>query len=466
MARMVISPPQGQPMLPDHPNWSWHEYGMRVGFWRLRKVLQELGVSPTVTLNARVCETYPQVVQACVDSGWELNAHGYDQVPMHKAEDQRRDHEIDGHDREIFRQAPARLVRPGLTQTFDTLDYLSEAGIEYIGDWVLDDEPVTLKTTHKPVVALPYNFEIHDIVMMALQHHPSDVWHTRALDHFNTLYAESAERPKIMAIACHPYLSGVPHRIGHVQRTFAEILGHDGVVAWDGAKILDWYLAAAKANDEQNSPLPARSSPHYIKALIAAHRPGRCGASPPWSRTCTPSPANAWLRHSEWLATHEPARATARRCRKILDAGATITGKTICDEFFYSVTGINPHCGMPVRTRAGPRPAVRRLVPKRALLAPALISLAAIPADRSHPRFLQRYGGLRPNPWARRHSGVATWRRARRAGLVRCNAWRILQSRRGALDNRRVTASSIASWCWKMPSSRPRSRRRICYVHS
>ena len=35
MARMVISPPQGQPMTPDHPNWSWHEYGMRVGFWRI-----------------------------------------------------------------------------------------------------------------------------------------------------------------------------------------------------------------------------------------------------------------------------------------------------------------------------------------------------------------------------------------------------------------------------------------------
>ena len=48
MARMVISPPQGQPQQPDHPNWSWHEYGMRVGFWRLRKVFKELGVSPTV----------------------------------------------------------------------------------------------------------------------------------------------------------------------------------------------------------------------------------------------------------------------------------------------------------------------------------------------------------------------------------------------------------------------------------
>ena len=246
MARMVISPPQGQPMQPDHPNWSWHEYGMRVGFWRLRKMMLKLGISPTVTLNARVCETYPEVAQACVDSGWELNAHGYDQVPMHKLDDQRASIMKSMDLIEKFcGKRPRGWFGPGLTQTFETLDYLSEAGIEYIGDWVLDDEPVTLKTTHKPVVALPYNFEIHDIVMMALQHHPSEVWHTRALDHFNTLYAESAERPKIMAIACHPYLSGVPHRIGHVQQTFAEILAHDGVVAWNGEKILDWYLSSS-----------------------------------------------------------------------------------------------------------------------------------------------------------------------------------------------------------------------------
>ncbi|MGC1877187.1 MAG: polysaccharide deacetylase family protein, partial [Pseudolabrys sp.] len=246
-ARMVISPPQGQPMLPDHPNWSWHEYGMRVGFWRLQKMMLKLGISPTVTLNGRVCETYPTVVKACTDNGWELNAHGYDQVPMHKLDDQRA---VIMKSMDVIEKFSGKRPRgwfgPGLTQTFDTLDYLSEAGIEYIGDWVLDDEPVTLKTTHKPVVALPYNFEIHDIVMMALQHLPSDQWHSRALDHFRTLYEESAERPKVMAMACHPYLSGVPHRIGHVERTFAELLAHDGVVAWDGAKILDWYLAARK----------------------------------------------------------------------------------------------------------------------------------------------------------------------------------------------------------------------------
>lgn len=54
----------------------------------------------------------------------------------------------------------------------------------------------------------------------------------------------------------------------------------------------------------------------------------------------------------EWLANHGPATRNCSPVQKILDAGATITGKTICDEFFYSVTGINPHYGMPVNARA------------------------------------------------------------------------------------------------------------------
>ena len=248
MARMVITPPQGQPMLPDHPNWSWHEYGMRVGFWRLKRALEKLKVTPTVTLNARVCESYPQIVRACVDAGWELNAHGYEQMPMHKLDDQRaaiaRAVDVIA---KFWGKRPRGWFGPGLTQTYDTLDYLSEAGIEYIGDWVLDDEPVTLKTTHKSVVALPYNFELHDIVLMALQNQPSDMIYRRSMDAFECLYAESAERSKIMAIAVHPYLSGVPHRIAHVERTFAEILDRPGVACWTGEKILDWYLGARGA---------------------------------------------------------------------------------------------------------------------------------------------------------------------------------------------------------------------------
>jgi peptidoglycan/xylan/chitin deacetylase (PgdA/CDA1 family) len=248
MARMVITPPQGQPMLPDHPNWSWHEYGMRVGFWRLKKVLDSVRATPTVALNGRICETYPQVVRACVDAGWELNAHGYEQIPMHKVDDQRGSIRRTLDTIEKFSgKRPRGWFGPGLTQTFDTVDYLREAGIEYIGDWVLDDEPVTLKTAHGPMVALPYNFEVHDIVMMNLQHHPSDMMYVRAMDQFKWLYKESAKRPKIMAIAVHPYLSGVPHRIGYVERAFKEILSKPGVKSWDGVKILDWYLAQKKS---------------------------------------------------------------------------------------------------------------------------------------------------------------------------------------------------------------------------
>jgi hypothetical protein len=88
---------------------------------------------------------------------------------------------------------------------------------------------------------LPYNFELHDIVMMALQNHPSDQIYRRVMDQFDCLYPESAERPKIMAIAMHCYLSGMPHRIYHVRRAFEEVLSRPGVAAWDGAKILDWY---------------------------------------------------------------------------------------------------------------------------------------------------------------------------------------------------------------------------------
>ena len=224
MARMVITPPQGQPMLPDHPNWSWHEYGMRVGFWRLKRVFERLKMTPTVTVNGRACEAYPQVIQAVADAGWELNAHSYDQIPMHKVEDQlgdiKRAIDIVG---KFWGRPPRGWFGPGLTQTFDTLDYLSQAGIEYIGDWVLDDEPVTLKTTHKPVVALPYNFELHDIVMMVLQSHPSDEFHRRAMDSFECLYEEfegSRENhvdrgPSLPRRADAPYQACRAHLRGH-----------------------------------------------------------------------------------------------------------------------------------------------------------------------------------------------------------------------------------------------------------
>ena len=61
MPRTVLSPPMGQPLQPDLPNWAWHEYGMRVGFWRILEALQKRGITPTMATNGLVCKTYPPV---------------------------------------------------------------------------------------------------------------------------------------------------------------------------------------------------------------------------------------------------------------------------------------------------------------------------------------------------------------------------------------------------------------------
>src|SRR5437879_3281160 len=88
MPRTVLSPPMGQPLLPDVPNWSWHEYGMRAGFWRQFKALTDRKMPVTLALNANVCNAYPRVASAALEAGFEFMGHGFGQGPMHKVENQ------------------------------------------------------------------------------------------------------------------------------------------------------------------------------------------------------------------------------------------------------------------------------------------------------------------------------------------------------------------------------------------
>src|SRR6201992_1733657 len=56
MARQVLPAPTGQVLLPDVPNWSWHEYGMRGGAWRVFKLYRPLGIRATLSIHARAGE--------------------------------------------------------------------------------------------------------------------------------------------------------------------------------------------------------------------------------------------------------------------------------------------------------------------------------------------------------------------------------------------------------------------------
>ncbi len=246
MARQVLPAPTGQPMLPDVPNWSWHEYGMRVGVWRFFDLYRRLGIRPTLSINARVCEDYPRVAQQARDAGWEFMGHAYDQGPIHKVEDQRGMILRSCNIIEKFTgKPPVGWLGPGLTQTLETPDLLAAAGIKYIGDWVYDDEPTVIKTAEGPLVTLPYTVELNDIPMMIVQHHESDYLLKRAIDQFDRLYAEGAHRAKVMAVAIHPYISGQPHRIKYLEAIYDYVNRFEGVLHWNGVQILDWYKSVA-----------------------------------------------------------------------------------------------------------------------------------------------------------------------------------------------------------------------------
>ena len=247
MPRTVLPPPMGQPMLPDLPNWAWHEYGMRVGFWRFVETLSSRGLKATFALNGSCCEVYPQACQAALDAGWDFMGHGLVQQPMHKTSDQKAAiADTIAAITKFTGRPPRGWESPGLTETDETLDLLAEAGIEYVADWVLDDQPVKLRTRAGDIVSVPYTVEVNDVVMTAIQQAPAEEIFRRGRDQFDRLYKEGAKIPRVMAISIHPYLTGVPHRIKYLEELYDYILGHDDVVMWTGAEILDWYKSQIK----------------------------------------------------------------------------------------------------------------------------------------------------------------------------------------------------------------------------
>jgi len=243
--RQVLTTPAGVEALPDVPNWAWHEYGMRVGFWRLKAALDGFGIRATTSINASVCLEYPRIAQAALNAGWEFMGHGFGQKAMSAVEDERQviRQTIDTI-RDFTGKAPRGWLGPGLTETADTLDILAEEGIEYVCDWVMDDQPCEMKTTTKPVVMVPYSVELNDISIMVIQHHESRVLFERVMAQFERLYREGEDSARVMALCVHPYVSGVPHRIAQFERIFGEITNRPGVLFWTNEQILDWYQDA------------------------------------------------------------------------------------------------------------------------------------------------------------------------------------------------------------------------------
>jgi peptidoglycan/xylan/chitin deacetylase (PgdA/CDA1 family) len=246
MAGQPFKPPGAmQTAYPDLRHYTLRDYGNRVGIFRIMQALGRHAIPATVAVNAAVALRYPSLIERCKALGWEFIANGLDMDHLHHggldpAEEQRWIEQS----LEILRRATAAPVRgwlsPAKSESFQTLDLLGQAGIDYVCDWVNDDMPYAMRTAAGPLVAMPHPIDIDDYTILVNNHHTEDDFRDQLIDHFDVLYRESAqEGGRVMAISLHPWVIGQPYRIRALEEALAHIMRHKGVWPATGSQILE-----------------------------------------------------------------------------------------------------------------------------------------------------------------------------------------------------------------------------------
>ena len=137
------------PVNPDVLNYSWRDYGVRVGIWRMMEVMERYGVKGTVALNSDVCSRYPRIIEEGKKLGWEWMGHGTNNstllVGQSEAEERALIKEVVATITKSVGKAPRGWLSPALSETMRTLDILAENGIDYVGNWVNDDQPYPMR---------------------------------------------------------------------------------------------------------------------------------------------------------------------------------------------------------------------------------------------------------------------------------------------------------------------------------
>lgn len=237
------------PFAPDVLNYSWRDYGARVGVWRLMEIMDRYGMKGTAALNAEVCDRYPEIIDAGKRLDWEWMGHGMNNSELSAglAEDEERVRI--GRIRETIAAATGRAPRgwlsPALTETHNTLDLLAEAGFDYVGDWVNDEQPYEMRVRSGRMTSIPYSIEMNDIPVLLDLKQSAEVFGRMIKDQFDVLYEDGATTGRVMSICLHPFLVGHPFRAKHLADAFAHIASRQDVWLATGSEIIDHYRAQA-----------------------------------------------------------------------------------------------------------------------------------------------------------------------------------------------------------------------------
>jgi allantoinase len=236
--------------VPDIPSWSTRDYGNRVGVFRLMQVMERHGICGTVALNSDLCVQHPQIIEEGNKLKWEWMGHCESNTRrLNEAPPGDEPRLIKNTFTEIERgtgQRPRGWLGSGLQETWDTLDLLAAEGGDYVCDWTNDDQPYIMTLDQgRTLVSVPYSHEINDKPAFEKFHRTADEFREMICRQFDVLYREGAESGRVMAIAIHPYLTGVPHRIDAFDAALGYICRHERVWKTTGAEIARHYRKQA-----------------------------------------------------------------------------------------------------------------------------------------------------------------------------------------------------------------------------
>lgn len=249
MPRTIVTPPHGRETVPDVPNFSWADYGMRAGLPRILDAFASRKLPASTSFNAGVIDAYPQATIAMRDAGWEFIGHG-----MH----QKATNHVEGGEEALVvacldkvSKFTGKKVRgwlsPGLRETVDTADILKKNGVDYVCDWVVDDRPSWMRTTAGPMVAMPYNLEINDSIIYAIERHATGEMARRLEFTLRRFEKECRESAIVLAIGLHPHLISVPHRIHELDQMLDVLMKSKDVGFFTGSELADWFVSASPA---------------------------------------------------------------------------------------------------------------------------------------------------------------------------------------------------------------------------
>ena len=239
--------PGGTGVAPDIINWAPRDYGARVGIFRMMEVMEKHNIRGTVALNSEVCDDYPEIIEDSIALNWEFMGHNQSNSRyLHTMEDQPgRDlvGETLKHIENSTGTRPRGWLSSGLQQNWTTLDALIDGGVKYVADFINDDQPYVMNVDGREICSIPYSAEINDLPQCLRMNRTADEFRQMICQQFDTLYRESVESGsgRVMAICLHPFVIGVPHRIGALDEALKYITGHKGVWCATGSEIVDHY---------------------------------------------------------------------------------------------------------------------------------------------------------------------------------------------------------------------------------